>query len=89
LEGAAHQQPKHQAGTASIGLDLGPSTLAMVPQEAEARLLSFCRALKTDQQKKRRLQRNLARQRRANHLETYEQKGPVKKGKKRWQESQG
>jgi hypothetical protein len=82
LEGVAYQKPKHQAGTATVGLDLGPSTLAMVPEEGEARLLSFCQELKTDQQKKRRLQRRLDRQRRANNPQNYDQKGRVKKGKK-------
>jgi transposase len=57
LEGVAYQKPKHQAAAATVGLDLGPSTIAIVPQEGEARLLSFCSELKTDKQKKRRLQR--------------------------------
>jgi hypothetical protein len=89
VEGVAYQKPKHQVGTATIGLDLGPSTLAMVPQEGEARLLSFCQELKTDKQKKRRLQRQLDRQRRANNPQNYDAKGRVKKGKLRWHDSQG
>jgi hypothetical protein len=56
MEGVPYQKPKHQVGTATIGLDLGPSTLAMVPERGEARLLSFCQELKADKQKKRRLQ---------------------------------
>jgi transposase len=89
LEGVPYQKPKHQVGTATIGLDLGPSTLAMVPQEGEARLLSFCRELKTDRASKRRLQRQLDRQRRANNPQNYDAKGRVKKGKKRWYDSRG
>jgi transposase len=89
LEGVPYQKPKHQAGEATIGLDVGPSTLAMVPQEGEARLLSFCSELKTNQRKKRRLQRQLERQRRANNPQNYDAKGRVKKGKKRWQDSGG
>ena len=89
LEGVPYQKPKHRVGTATIGLDLGPSTLAMVPKAGEARLLSFCQELKTDKQKKRRLQRKLDRQRRANNQENYDAKGRVKKGKLRWKESQG
>jgi transposase len=89
LEGVPYQKPKHHVGTATIGLDLGPSTLAIVPQEGEARLLSFCHELKTDQRLTRRLQRRLDRQRRANNPQNYDHKGQVKKGKKRWHDSQG
>jgi transposase len=89
LEGMPYQKPKHQRGMALVGLDLGPSTLAIVPQEGEARLLSFCRELKRDHQKKRRLQRKLDRQRRANNPHNYDPKGRIKKGKKHWHHSQG
>jgi hypothetical protein len=63
LEGVPYRKPKHQVGATSVGLDLGPSSIAIVPQEGEARLLSFCSELKADQQKKRRLQRKLDRER--------------------------
>jgi hypothetical protein len=89
LEGVPYQKPKHQVGAASVGLDLGPSTLAIVAQEGEAGLLSFCPELKTDQRLTRRLQRKLDRQRRANNPQNYEACGRVKKGKKLWRESQG
>ena len=89
LEGVPYQKPKHQAGTATVGLDLGPSTIAIVPHEGDARLLSFCNELKTDQQKKRRLQRKLDRQRRANNPQNYDAKGRVKKGRLRWKDSRG
>jgi hypothetical protein len=89
LEGVPYQKPKHQVGTATLGLDLGPSTLAIVSQEGEARLLSFCHELKTDQRLTRRLQRQLERQRRANNSQNYDHKGRVKKGKKCWHDSQG
>jgi transposase len=36
LEGIPYQKPKHQARTATVGLDLGPSTIAIVPQEGNA-----------------------------------------------------
>ena len=88
LEGIAYQKPKHQTGTATVGLDLGPCTIAIVPQEGEARLLSFCSELKTDQQKKRRLHRQLDRQRRANNPQNYDSSGRVKKGRLRWKDSQ-
>ncbi len=88
LEGLPYQKPKHQTGQGTIGLDVGPSTIAIVPQVGEARLLAFCDDLQADQQKTRRLQRQLDRQRRANNPENYDPAGRIKKGKKRWRESQ-
>jgi hypothetical protein len=89
LEGVPYQKPKHAIGTATLGLDLGPSTLAIVAERGEARLLSFCRELQTDQRKKRRLQRKLDRQRRANNPQNYDAKGRIKEGKKGWHDSGG
>jgi len=89
LEGVPYQKPKHQVGTATVGLDLGPSTIAIVPEVGEARLLSCCRELKADKQKKRRLQRKLDRERRANNPQHYDHRGRVKKGRLRWRESKG
>jgi hypothetical protein len=92
LEGKPHQKKKHTVGTDVIGLDLGPSTIAMVPREGEARLLPLCEELKPDARAKRRLERQLDRQRRANNPENYDEKGRVKKrGKRRltWKNSKG
>jgi hypothetical protein len=89
LEGVPYQKPKHQVGTSAVGLDLGPATIAIVPEEGEARLLSFCGDLKADKRKKRRLECKLDRQRRANNPQNYDQKGRIKKGKKRWHDSRG
>ncbi len=66
-----------------IGLDLGPSTLAIVPREGEARLVPLCEELKPDARKKRRLERKLDRERRANNPENYDEKGRIKKHGKR------
>lgn len=38
LEGTAYHKPKHPVGTDTIGLDMGPSTIAIVPRAGEARL---------------------------------------------------
>ena len=89
LEGVPYQKPKHQVGSQTVGLDLGPSTIAIVPQEGEARLLPFCGELKADKRKKRRLERKLDRQRRANNPQNYDHKGRIKKGSKRWHDSRG
>src|SRR5712692_1586767 len=92
LEGKPHHKPKHTIGTDVIGLDLGPSTIAVVPQEGEARLVPLCEELKPDARAKRRLERKLDRQRRANNPQNYDEKGRVKKGGKRrltWKNSKG
>ncbi|EFH89490.1 zinc ribbon domain-containing protein [Ktedonobacter racemifer] len=91
LEGHAFIKPKHtQQGSDSIGLDIGPSTLAIVPRTGKADLVTFCEELAPDTRKKRRLQRKMDRQRRANNPENYDEKGRVKKQGKtrlRWRES--
>jgi hypothetical protein len=38
LEGVPSHKPKHQEGLDTVGLDLGPSTLAIVPREGTPRL---------------------------------------------------
>jgi transposase len=90
LEGHAYVLPKHEeVGKQTIGLDIGPSTLAIVPREGKADLVTFCEELAPDARRKRRLQRRMERQRRANNPEHYDEKGRVKKGKGRlkWKES--
>jgi hypothetical protein len=46
LAGHAFIKQKHEkTGTDTIGLDIGPSTLAIVPREASADLVTFCEEL--------------------------------------------
>ena len=90
LAGVPYQKPKHTVGSDTIGLDLGPASIAIVPREAEARLDPLCAELHPDEQAIRRLQRQMERQRRANNPEHYDEKGrPKKRGKKslRWKTS--
>jgi transposase len=92
LEGLPYQKPKHTIGTDVIGLDLGPSTIAIVPQRGEARLLPLCEELKPDVRAKRRLERKLDRQRRANNPGNYDEKGRIRKRGKQgliWKTSRG
>src|SRR5712692_9536009 len=92
LEGKPQRKPKHTVGTDVIGLDLGPSTIAIVPREGEARLTPLCAQLKPNARAKRRLQPKLDRQRRANNPQHYDEHGRVKKhGKQRliWKNSKG
>jgi len=67
LEGRAYQKPKNLPGSDRIGLDIGPSSLAIVSQQGHVQLKPFCEELQPDIRKNRRLQRQLERQRRANN----------------------
>jgi len=90
LTGLPHHKPKHTAGTDTIGLDLGPSSIAIVPREAEAQLVPLCAELRPNARTIRRLQRKMERQRRAANPEHYDERGRPKKrgrGAPRWKES--
>jgi hypothetical protein len=92
VEGKPYQKPKHTAGTDVIGLDLGPATIAIVPRAGEAQLAVFCEELAPDLGKKRRLERKLDRQRRANNPHNYDEQGRIKKqgkGRLTWKDSRG
>ncbi len=92
LAGAPYHKPKHTVGTDTIGADLGPSTIAIVPREGEARLESFCEELASNEKERRRLLRKLDRQRRAANPENYDNQGrPKKRGKQglHWKNSKG
>jgi len=91
LEGKAFLKPKNRPGQDTIGLDLGPSTLAVFPRQAEVQLLQLAEEVRLDARKQRRLQRQLDRQRRANNPDNYDEKGRIKRqGKQRlrWHDSQ-
>jgi hypothetical protein len=89
-EGIPHHKKKHGVGSDTIGADLGPSTIALVPRAAEASLSVFCEELAPDEQAIRRLQRQMDRQRRAANPGNYDAQGRIKKGSKtrlRWKTS--
>jgi hypothetical protein len=83
----AYQKPRNTVGTDTIGLDIGPSSLAFVPQQGHVQLKPFCEELKPNAGAKRRLERKMDRQRRANNPQNYDEKGRVKKGRLTWKES--
>ncbi|GHO45932.1 hypothetical protein KSX_40950 [Ktedonospora formicarum] len=90
LEGMPHRKAKHTVGQGIVGADLGPSTLALVPQEGEASLEVLCVELAPDERAIRRLQRQMDRQRRVANPEHYDEKGRLKKQgtkKRRWKQS--
>src|SRR5260370_11289253 len=71
LEGKPYVKPKNQPGTDRLGLDIGPATLAIFPHHATPELFTFCEELQPAARNKRRLQRKMERQRRANNPEKY------------------
>jgi transposase len=94
--GIPFQKSKHQVGEGTVGLDLGPSTIAIVGED-QATLKPFCPGIADKSRQIRRLQRQLERQRRANNPNNYEpdfkdakgrkKKGKIKKGQKTWPNS--
>ncbi len=90
LEGMSYRKPKHTVGSDTVGADVGPSTIALVPREGEASLAVFCEELAPDEKAIRRLQRKMDRQRRAANPQNYDEWGRIKKqGSKplRWKSS--
>src|SRR5260221_2989540 len=85
-EGKPYCKPQHRLGTGIVGLDLGPSAIAVV-SEQQALLQPFCPEVAPDAQALRRLERHPDRQHRANNPEHYDERGQVKKGRKRWKVS--
>ena len=96
-EGQPFTKPKNQIGSGVVGLDMGPSTIAIVG-ETGAKLDLFAPELKSQEKQIRRLQRRMERSRRANNRENYhsdfvdskgrKKKGAVKKGFKKWNNSE-
>jgi hypothetical protein len=92
LEGVPYHKPRHSVGTDTIGTDLGPSTLALVPRKGEASLSVFGEELAPDEKQIRRLQRKMDRQRRAANPDNYDERGRIKKAGKQklvWKQSKG
>jgi hypothetical protein len=92
LEGRPLQKPEHIRGSDTIGLDLGPASIAIVPRHAAARLEPLCAELRPDARAIRRLQRRMERQRRAANPKHYDEQGrPKKRGKRSapWKQSRG
>ncbi len=80
-EGLPYGKPEHAIGTETVGLDVGPSTIAVVG-ETQASLEQFCEPVARDHKRIRRLQRKLDRQRRANNPDCYDEQGRFIKGKR-------
>jgi transposase len=85
-QGVPYQKPQHQLGSGIVGLDLGPSAIAVVAEQ-QALLQPFCPEVAPYARALRRLDRKLDRQRRANNPANYDERGWVKRGNKRWKAS--
>jgi hypothetical protein len=85
-EGQPYQKPQNRPGKGVVGLDIGPSTVAVVgPQMAF--LVQFCAELAPRWSEIRRLQRKVDRQRRANNPQNYHPDGTIRPGPKVWHKS--
>ena len=86
-EGQPYQKEKNQLGQGVVGLDIGPSTIAIVSEQS-ATLEHFCAELEPQQKQIRKLQRKMDRQRRAGNPDHYNADGTCKPGEKEWHISQ-
>ena len=80
-EGTPLQKTKNVITDGVVGLDLGPSSLA-ISCEKEAFLSSFCPNIKNKSQEIKQLKKKLARSRRKTNPQNYEDNGLIKSGKK-------
>lgn len=85
-EGEPPQKYEFGAKGKVVGLDIGPSTMAVVADAAVA-LERFTPGVEEPAAEKRRLQRALDRSRRANNPGNYNADGTVKKGARKWHKS--
>lgn len=85
-EGIPFQKPAHKIGSGIIGIDIGPSTIAIVGDN-DASLQQFVTDLKFSEKKIRSLQRKMDRSRRANNPANYNPNGTNKKGSITWRNS--
>jgi transposase len=85
-EGKPFIKPKNTLGKGVVGLDIGPSTIAIVGDSTE-QLKEFADALNCSSTKIRKLQRKMDRSRRATNPSNYNSNGTVKKGRKQWNSS--
>ena len=79
-------KPKNALAQGVVGLDIGPSTIAIV-SDTEVHLKEFASQLEFDAKTIRRLQRKMDRSRRATNPGNFNSNGTVKRGKNKWNSS--
>ena len=85
-EGLPPQKKRNIVSSGVVGLDIGPSTIATVSDEA-AELHTFCDTIKEPWKETRRIQRAMGRSRRATNPDNYDEKGRSKPGRHTWTKS--
>jgi transposase len=84
--GSQFIKPKNYLGSGDVGIDIGPSTIAVV-SDSGAQLQQFATELEFEAAHIRRLQRKMDRSRRATDPDNFNPNGTIKKVKKRWNNS--
>jgi hypothetical protein len=82
-EGKPLRKSKNPIGKEIVGLDIGPSTIAIV-SDSYASLGVFCEGLQSDKAVIGNLQKRIDRSRRKTNPDHYESDGRIKKGPKKW-----
>ncbi len=83
LKGTAKIKRENQIGTETVGLDIGPSTVAIVG-DTDALLLEFCPEVEIPFKRIKTVQRTMARSLRATNPGNYNGDKTIKTGKKQW-----
>ncbi|OGT89260.1 MAG: hypothetical protein A2286_14120 [Gammaproteobacteria bacterium RIFOXYA12_FULL_61_12] len=86
MEGLSPQKYEFLAAGMEVGLDIGPSTIAIEGDQVAA-LEQFAPSVVQPWKKVRVLQRTQDRSQRAMNPDNYDDKGRIKKGKKTWKKS--
>ena len=86
LAGQPLAKGKSRATTNTVGLDIGPSTIAVVGNN-EAMLQQFCSGVINPRKEIRRVDRAIDRSRRACNPDNYNPGGTAKKGRRAWVKS--
>ena len=88
-EGKPFIKPQHKAQKGEVGLDIGPSTIAIVSQQKKyAKIQVFADELKLHKKKRKKLEHKIARRLRMGNPEAYEANRWIKKDK-HWHRKKG
>ncbi|HXW60275.1 MAG TPA: transposase, partial [Myxococcota bacterium] len=82
-EGTPKQKDKNDLGNEVVGLDIGPSTIAVVAQ-TQAFLTAFCASLALLEKPIKAIQKILDRSRRSTNKDNFNADGTIKPGCKKW-----